>query len=205
MSSHLCWRFLHWLLWLSKKSPPAVLLLSCCGLSLHQATEGRFLKVVVSKGFWWFLWLLTMFLVINWSADKVLELLVGFNFPLTFSWALQFWLWLSVAVGFAASSPPCHSVVVCRACCCLQQQWLLAARLRLPSNQALLAGSFPALCLWQPLQSSLKLGILLGCGFDINLLFQTLAASVFVWNWYPSIFYLFFFVRLQCSSVSSVV
>lgn len=48
---------------------------------------------------------------------------------------------------------------------------------------ALLAGFFPALCLWQPLQSSLKLGISLSCGFQVNLPSQASEASVFIWKW----------------------
>lgn len=68
---------------------------------------------------------------------------------------------------------------------------------------ALLAGSFPALCLWQLLQSRLEPGISLGWGFDINLPSQTSEASVFIWKRYPSNF--IFFVRLQCCSISFLV
>lgn len=50
--------------------------------------------------------------------------------------------------------------------------------------------SFPVLCLWQPLQSSLKLEISLGSGFDVNLPSQTSEASVFTWKQYPSNFFL---------------
>lgn len=89
--------------------------------------------------------------------------------------------------------------------CSSSPLWLSGQGLQLWSTAAvnpscaLLAGTFPALCLWQPLQSSLKLHISLGCGFDVSLPSQTSETSVFIWKWYPSFF--FFFERLQCSSI----
>lgn len=55
---------------------------------------------------------------------------------------------------------------------------------------ALLGGSFPTCVSDGPYNLTFKLGIVLGCRFDVNLPSQTPGASVFIWNWYPFYFFL---------------